>query len=271
MPLPRILMLPGYTQNASIFSGRVGALRRALKDSAELIFVDPPHVVEMPTNSSEDFSKFDSSTSTAAGSTAPEDIPRAWWFGRPSPEDGVMREYTKLDEAIVYLRELIEKHQPTAVFGFSQGAAAAAILTALVEDVSLDPVFSAPPKDPSVQWPPKPFDFAILSAGFLPLDPRTLAYFATKPKTPTLHVLGRGDTIVGPERSVPLTEAFEDSRVEWHSGGHHTPSKASWRRFFQAYIECFGDGGKGVEGVEEVPSPTTGGSEEAGELANGRL
>ncbi|GAA5971968.1 hypothetical protein JCM3765_005583 [Sporobolomyces pararoseus] len=266
MPVPRILMLPGYTQNAVIFSGRVGALRRALKDSAELIFVDPPHIVEMPTTSSEDFSKFDSS---AAGSTAPEDIPRAWWFGRPSPEDGVYREYSKLEDTIVYLRELMEKHQPTAVFGFSQGAAAAAILTALVENPSLDPVFSAPSKDPSVQWPPKPFDFAILSAGFYPLDPRTLAYFAEKPKTPTLHVLGRGDTIVGEERSVPLTEAFVDSRVEWHTGGHHTPSKASWRRFFQAYIECFGDDGKGAEGISAVPSPTTGG--EDSELANGRL
>lgn len=265
----------------------------------------------MPTTSSDDFStdKFDSSAT--AGSTKPEDTPRAWWFGRPSPEDGVYREYSKLEETIVYLRELMEKHQPTAVFGFSQGAACAAILAALVENPSLDPIFSAPPKDPSVAWPPKPFDFAILSAGFFPLDPRTLKYFATKPKTPTLHVLGRGDTIVGEgagaldvspgncklmsscrisERSVPLTEAFEDSRVEWHTGGelgalspcgrsldifpvstgHHTPSKASWRRFFQAYIECFGDEGRGVEGVNAIPSPSTGGDGD-GELANGRL
>ncbi|GAA6012614.1 hypothetical protein JCM11491_005454 [Sporobolomyces phaffii] len=268
MPVPRILMLPGYTQNAAIFSGRVGALRRALKDSAELIFVDPPHVVEMPTTSSQDFNdKFDSSAT--AGSTSPEDTPRAWWFGQPSPEDGVMRVYSKFDECVIYLRELMEKHQPTAVFGFSQGAAAAAILTALVENPSLDPIFSAPPRDSSVSWPPKPFDFAILSAGFFPLDARTQAYFATKPKTPTLHVLGRGDTIVGEERSVPLTEAFVDARVEWHSGGHHTPSKASWRRFFQAYIELFGDDGKGAEGIAELPSPTTGGDET--ELPGGRL
>lgn len=151
----------------------------------------------MPTTSSEDFNanKFDSSAT--AGSTAPEDIPRAWWFGQPSSEDGQMRSYQKFDETVAYLRELMEKHQPTAVFGFSQGATAAAILTALVENPSLDPVFSAPPKDASTTWPPKPFDFAILSAGFFPLDPRTQAYFATKPTTPTLHVLGRGDTIVG--------------------------------------------------------------------------
>ncbi|GAA5857270.1 hypothetical protein JCM5353_003595 [Sporobolomyces roseus] len=268
MPVPRILMLPGYTQNAVIFSGRVGALRRALKDSAELIFVDPPHVVDMPTTSSEDFKdKFDSSAN--ANSTAPEDTPRAWWFGKPSAEDGQMREYSKFDQTVVYLRELMEKHQPDAVWGFSQGATAAAILTALVENPSLDPVFEAAPKDSSIPWPPKPFKFAILSAGFFPLDPRTTAYFETKPKTPTLHVLGRGDTIVGEERSVPLTQAFVDSRVEWHTGGHHTPSKSSWRRFFQAYVELFGDGGEGAKGIEGLASPTTG--TEDSELAAGRL
>lgn len=65
MAVPRILMLPGYTQNAAIFSellalrssaareerelteallleeGKMGAIRRAIKDSAELVFVDP--------------------------------------------------------------------------------------------------------------------------------------------------------------------------------------------------------------------------------------
>ncbi|GAA5923132.1 alpha/beta hydrolase [Sporobolomyces koalae] len=269
MPVPRILMLPGYTQNAVIFSGRVGALRRALKDSAEFIFVDPPHVVQMPTTSSDDFKdKFDSSA--VADSTAPEDTPRAWWFGEPSPEDGQRRKYTRFDETIVYLRELIEKHQPDAVWGFSQGATTAAILTALVENPSLDPVFSRAPADPATSWPPKPFQFAILSAGFFPLDPRASAYFDVKPKTPTLHVLGRGDTIVGEERSVPLTHAFVNPRVEWHDGGHHTPSKASWRRFFQAYVELFGDEGKGPDGIADLPSPTTASADES-DAARGRL
>ena len=66
------------------------------------------------------------------------------------------------------------------------GAAAAAILTALVEDPSRHP---------------KPFKFAILSAGFLPLDPAFRTLFegpvSSRPRTPTLHVLGRGDTLVG--------------------------------------------------------------------------
>ncbi|BGP36749.1 Family of serine hydrolases 3 [Rhodotorula kratochvilovae] len=265
--VPRILMLPGYTQNAAIFSGRIGALRRALKDSAELIFVDPPHVVDMPTDPADFKNKFDSDASAAPTSDA--DTPKAWWFAET--QDGQYRKFIKFDETLHYLRNILETQGPfDGVFGFSQGAACGAILTALVERPSLDPIFAAPSENPQVQWPPAPFKFAILSAGFFPLDPRASAYFDTKSKTPTLHVLGRGDTIVGEERSVPLTEAFEAARVEWHDGGHHTPSKASWRKFFQAYIEAFGDDSKGVEVASALPSPAAGGADTPVEVA-GRL
>lgn len=71
------------------------------------------------------------------------------------------------------------------------------MLTALVENPSLHPVFAAPYTDPNVVWPPAPFKFSVLSAGFMPADPVWKALFDTPSKTPTLHVLGRGDTIVG--------------------------------------------------------------------------
>ncbi|KAG0666157.1 hypothetical protein C6P46_005508 [Rhodotorula mucilaginosa] len=249
----RILMLPGYTQNAVILSGRIGALRRALKDTAELVFVDPPHVVEMPTT---DANKFDSDASAAPTSEA--DTPRAWWFAERAPSDGHFRKFKQFDETLEYLRDILEKQHFDGVFGFSQGAACAAILAALCENPQLDPVFARPSQDPNVAWPPAPLKFAILSAGFFPLDPRTAAYFDTPLKTPTLHVLGRADTIVGEDRSVPLTKVFDDSRVEWHDGGHHTPSKASWRRFFQAYIEAFDENGGGSDAALALPSPTAG-------------
>ncbi|GAA6032756.1 hypothetical protein JCM8097_000776 [Rhodosporidiobolus ruineniae] len=259
--VPRILCLPGYTQSALIFSGRVGALRRALKDTADLVFVDPPHVVEVPTDSNsaaEMKDKFDSDVSA--------DTPRAWWFGKTDPSDGHYRKFDKFDETLHYLRNILETQGPfDGVLGFSQGAACGAILTALLENPSLDPVFAASAQDASVAWPHPPLKFAILSAGFFPLDPKTSAYFDKKPKTPTLHILGRGDTIVGEERSVPLTQAFEDARVEWHDGGHHTPSKASWRNFIKAYIACFAEGGAGVEGAKALPSPS------AGEAEGGKL
>lgn len=42
--VPRILMLPGWTQSASIYRGRMGAVRKAIGDQAELVFLDPVSV-----------------------------------------------------------------------------------------------------------------------------------------------------------------------------------------------------------------------------------
>jgi hypothetical protein len=43
-------------------------------------------------------------------------------------------------------------------------------------------------------------------------------------KTPTLHVLGRTDVIVGMKRSQSLVDACDTPRVEWHEGGQHADS-----------------------------------------------
>jgi len=52
--------------------------------------------------------------------------------------------------------------------------------------------------------------------------------------------------------------------------GHHTPSKASWRRFFQAYFEAFGEGGGGAEAAAALASPSAGGADTPVE-AGGKL
>ncbi|SCV68482.1 BQ2448_603 [Microbotryum intermedium] len=259
----RVLMLPGYTQNATIFKGRMGAIKRSLPASVELVFVDPAsptHIVDMPTNSSADFD----STATS-NPDSPETTPRCWWYAEQ--KEGY-RHFNKMDETLEYLREFITTQRPfDGCWGFSQGAACAAILTALVENPSLHPIFA---RD-GPNWPPAPFKFSILSAGFMPQDPTMSKLFDQPLHTPTVHVLGRADTIVSNERSTPLAEAFVDARVEWHDGGHHTPSKASWRHFFRQYLELFGPDGPGKEGIDSVPSPSLGTSSGTATPEGGRL
>ncbi|KAI5474529.1 hypothetical protein MNV49_003085 [Pseudohyphozyma bogoriensis] len=208
----------------------------------------------MPTISSAD--QFDSSAT--GQSSRPEDIPRTWWFSEDKP-DGT-KQYNKLDVALRFLREVLEQQGPfDAVWGFSQGAALAGMLVALVETPSKNPIFAAPGSN----WPPKPFKFGILSCGFEPVDPEVRAWFNPPPKTPTLHVLGRGDTIVGEDRSVPFIGCFEGARAEWHDGGHHAPSKASWRQFFKAYIKEFKSD---TPDVAAVPSPSAPAEPDGGKL-----
>ena len=112
----------------------------------------------------------------------------------------------------------------------------------------------------------------IAVGGFYPAskNPSFDSVFPISASLPTLHIMGRGDVVVPPERSLSLVEKCENARVEYHDGGesaryqdlrssrtlcsgcdaiivvwwetaalaearigHFTPSKASWRHFFK--------------------------------------
>lgn len=75
----------------------------------------------------------------------------------------------------------------------------------------------------------------IAVGGFLPIaeEPDFSNYFPLPASLPVLHVIGRTDVVVSEERSQSLIDKCENSRVEYHTGGHFTPSKASWRHFFK--------------------------------------
>lgn len=114
----------------------------------------------------------------------------------------------------------------------------AALLTALLVNPTLHPSFAEfSPALPT-------FEYSIFVAGFKSVDAAHASFFPpVRPpiQSKTLHVLGRGDSLVGDDRSRPLVESFANSRVEWHDGGHHVPAKASWRAFFKEYFESRGD------------------------------
>ena len=71
----------------------------------------------------------------------------------------------------------------------------AAMLAAVLENPSLYPSFAT--MEPNAGPVHPPFRFAILAAGFKPADPVFAALFDKKLRTPSLHILGRADTIVG--------------------------------------------------------------------------
>lgn len=75
----------------------------------------------------------------------------------------------------------------------------------------------------------------ICVGGFLPTSttPSFAGYFPLPAHLPVLHVMGRNDTHMVPERSELLARQCLNSRVEMHDGGHYTPTKANWRRFFR--------------------------------------
>jgi pimeloyl-ACP methyl ester carboxylesterase len=184
----KVLCLHGYGQNGDILRDRSGGFRRALKKSQyELFYPSGP---------------FGCTANGEDEATADEDVSRrAWWRG-PSTEDSYMGWHQSRSELLA----LWERECFDAVFGFSQGSAAAAILCAEMRP-----------------------QFGIFISGFVPRDHEAAASLLAGVQVPTLHVIGGADSLVVPARSHALVSLCQDPTVVEHEGGHMIPSGAAVR------------------------------------------
>jgi len=234
---PKVLVLHGYSQNANIFGKRIAALRKSFGKDLELVFVDAPHVLE-PVDLTGHGTSLDALGAHEA-STASEDPalkPRGWW------RSDVTRMRTDgLEESLAFLRDILRTQRFEGVLGFSQGAALAALVAALLERPQTYPPFLVDGEPPH-----PPFKFCVAVSGFKVPGPLSAAIFSDGYATPTLHVLGRNDILVVEERSRTLINVSIGKRVVEHDGGHFVPSRASWRTFLKAYM---------LDPTGYVPSP----------------
>ncbi|KAL4079240.1 serine hydrolase FSH [Scleroderma citrinum] len=255
MSQPRkILMLHGnilsrYSQNASIFSKRLGALRKALDKDIELVFLDGPIVlqpIDLDGDSSNASLSALGASEAAVTSSDPTLVPRAWW--KANPERTVAR---GLEESLVVLRDVLQRDRYDGVFGFSQGAAMAALLAALLEKPETYPPFLIDGN------PPHPrFQFCVAVSGFKVSDPISNKIFGDSYETPTLHVIGNTDVVVVEERSRALLKVSTNARVEEHAGGHFVPSQTRWRSFWREYLRN-PNGDQGPRLTLEASTPVT--------------
>ncbi|KAJ7165038.1 FSH1-domain-containing protein [Mycena filopes] len=231
-----VLVLHGHTQNASIFSKRLGALRKQCGNAVDFVFVDAPMILK-PAD------LFGASSPAAldaseAGGVLPGSEARAWWTWSDHKTEAI-----GLPESLAFIRDVLKARRFDGVLGFSQGAAFAALISALLEKPDVYPPFLVDGKAPH-----PPFAFCISVSGFRLFDTAIAAKVYTTPyATPTLHIMGRNDIIVIEERSRKLVAISTNARVEEHDGGHFLPSKTSWRKFLAAYIQNPGN---------DVPSPS---------------
>ncbi|RDB25393.1 hypothetical protein Hypma_007453 [Hypsizygus marmoreus] len=206
---------------------QLGALRKeCAKDNIELVFVDAPHIlqpVDLVGTSSASFGAPEAANAEAD----PALTPRAWWK--------VNRDKTMaygLQESIESIRDVLQTRKFDGVFGFSQGAAFAAIISALLEKPDVVPSFLVDGEPPHA-----PFEFCVAVSGFRLRDAFVNPLFDDSYSTPTLHVIGKTDIIVVEERSRQLVDASRNKRIEEHDGGHFVPSKGNWRKFLRDYMK----------------------------------
>ncbi|KAJ3268055.1 Ovarian cancer-associated protein 2 [Borealophlyctis nickersoniae] len=149
--------------------------------------------------------------------------PRAWFFYE---QDGQV--YRHYDESIRFLQEFWSTNGPfDALLGFSQGATMSVLLAATL-----------PPHLPK----PK---FLFLSGGYAPhTTPSHNVLSPTKKlDIPSLHVIGRADTVVPASWSEALVTCFEDRGdqpvVVVHHGGHYIPTDVENRKVYREFVMRF--------------------------------
>ncbi|KAF8331375.1 serine hydrolase FSH [Cantharellus anzutake] len=236
----RLLLLPGISQNSSIFRKKLEPVLQCFGTDVHYEILDPPHKYT-PEAAKQLGPWFDSS----ANFDAPELHPRYWW--RPTEDKPPL--YRDAEASVIYLRDfLARRDQPfDGVLGFSQGGALGALLISMLEQPELSPEFLVDGKPPH-----PPLRFGIVIAGFTMRDPKYLKAFVPPPlKTPLLFVVGKRDR--GYARDLDLLPKFQHCRLERHEGGHLVPTRGDWPRFFSDYIRAYDQ--SSVISPSEVPSP----------------
>lgn len=229
----KILMLHGYTQSGALFHAKTRALEKLLGKN-------------FPAGKSPISASYPGGVKliypTGPLRLLPADIPGysgdydstdndnwAWW-----KRDMSNGEYVSLNLGLQTIREAIDAEGGVdAVMGFSQGAAAASMVTSLLEPGRKE-AFSEHEKKGGVAYPKEfltsegevfhpPLKFAVIYSGFYAPHELYRAFYEPKMNTDMVHFIGTMDTLVEEGRSVALADANEKSVIARHPGGHFVP------------------------------------------------
>jgi len=208
----RILGLHGYHGSGEALQRQLGNWPVALAPLAELVYVDAP------SRSLGDF---------------------GWWHAvdaeaDPASDDpgvgGSHRHYKGWPRTRAAIVTAFAAHGPfDGVLGFSQGAALTGLLVGL----------RAPVAGVTDERPLR-FDFAIMIGGFASNDQELARLYDRRDayELPSLHVLGRSDSIVPPDDSRRLAGRFRAPEVVEHAGGHVIPDSPDVIARVRSFLEA---------------------------------
>eukprot|EP00775_Hariotina_reticulata_P006901 gene6901-7117_t len=204
----KMLCLHGFLQNSDIFRMRIGSMRKGLKSRVEFCFQDAPfHAASTLTEKQ--------ISELGGGSNG------LTWFQwqdlGPDKRPSLAVKYSHWDDTYRTLCSAMKEHQPDVIFGFSQGATAAALFLAALQTAQRQG------QDVDVPLPKG----CVVCSGFLPRDPEYVALLeAAKVDVPALFVIGDTDSIIPPARSHTLMDTFLHSTTDLfqHPGAHMVPT-----------------------------------------------
>ncbi|KAJ1956747.1 Ovarian cancer-associated protein 2 [Dipsacomyces acuminosporus] len=221
-PKLRILGLHGYEQDEVTLRMKLNPLMAELGDEVEFVFVTAPNTIIGHDLSGEENNELQR---THKESHMPE--PKGWYqLTRINPE-----EVQNLDVSIRFLEQVLETHGPfDGVLGFSQGAAMACALCALLEYRYKE--LSSGCKHPQ-------FKFAILICAFHTNAKEYEHLFAKKIGIPSLHIYSVADNLISSEQIQAVQDLFVEPQVISFLGGHYIPRTIPMLKAEKEFISQF--------------------------------
>ncbi|WP_158813983.1 hypothetical protein [Methylocapsa sp. S129] len=208
----RILGLHGYRGSAQILRRQLAPLADGLNDLAEFVSIDAPSLA------GGDFGWW---RATAIEGAAAEADARVGM--------GVKR-YQGWRTTVDAIVAAFARQGPfDGLFGFSQGAALAALLVGLrTRDGS-----------PGSGAKSLAFDFAIMVGGFVSADADLARLYGERANydLPSAHIMGRSDAIVPGEASSALASKFRNPLILEHDGGHVIANAPQIRQGLRTFLE----------------------------------
>ena len=219
----RVLCLHGYQGSAQVLRRQMAALADGLDDVAAFVYLDAP--------------------SLAAGGVG-------WWRAVTAQNamtptnvgvgPGAKRYegWQKTRDAIV--SAFAEQGPFDGLFGFSQGAALAALLVGLrARDELVVSGPAGPAGRTSCSEKSLAFDFAVMVGGFVAADADLARLYGEGASydLPSAHIIGRSDAVVPRETSLGLASKFNNPLILEHEGGHVISRAPQIRQGLRAFLE----------------------------------
>jgi pimeloyl-ACP methyl ester carboxylesterase len=219
----RVLCLHGYQGSAHVLRRQMAALADGLDDVAAFVYLDAPSLA------AGDFGWWRAVAVQSA--TTPTNV--GVGLGAKRYEG-----WQKTRDAIV---SAFARQGPfDGLFGFSQGAALAALLVGLrsrddlVASGLADPAGRTSGSDKSLS-----FDFAVMVGGFVAADADLAGLYGEKANydLPSAHIIGRSDAVVPREASLGLASKFNNPLILEHEGGHVISNAPHIRQGFRIFLD----------------------------------
>ncbi|KAH0174823.1 hypothetical protein KCU67_g580, partial [Aureobasidium melanogenum] len=207
----RVLVLhEGYGQNSEMMRLKMktlwASIESELKDrypsGVEMDFVDGP--VDLLEDLDE---------------TSPTRL-HAWWKALDDRS-----RYIELEASLTGIFTQLRERPVDAIIGFSQGAALAVMIAAILENTVERRAAMAKQGSPFLlsSIPQQPLKFVIAYSGFKGSPAFYSGFYEPKLTTPVLHILAKLDHMIAPEDSAKLIRSCRNSEVAEHLGGHWIP------------------------------------------------